>query len=49
MELKVNNNKKKQIVKVVIWAVVIVVILATMHLLVNYFDMFAFLQKLHGG
>lgn len=49
MELKVNNNKKKQIVKVVIWTVVIVVILATMHILVNYFDLFEFLQKLHGG
>ena len=47
MEQKVNNKKK--IMRVVIWAVVILALLGTMHILVNYFDMFAFLQKLHGG
>ncbi len=47
MEQKTDNKKK--IVKVVIWAVVILGVLGTMHTLVNYFDLFTFLQKLHGG
>ena len=47
MEQKVDN--KKRIVKVVIWVVVIAALLGTMHILVNYFDLFTFLQKLHGG
>lgn len=47
MEQKV--NLKKRIVKVVIWLVVVVALLATMHILVNYFDLFTFLQQLHGG
>jgi hypothetical protein len=47
MEQKVDTKKK--IVKVVIWAVVILALMATMHILVNYFDLFEFVQKLHGG
>lgn len=47
MEQKV--NRKKKIVKVVIWVVVLAALLGTMHILVNYFDLFEFLQKLHGG
>jgi hypothetical protein len=47
MEQKVDNKKK--IVKVVIWVVVILAVMATMHTLVNYFDLFTFLQSLHGG
>ncbi|MEW6241808.1 MAG: hypothetical protein AB1564_13460 [Chloroflexota bacterium] len=47
MEQKVDNKKK--IVKGIAWAVVILALLGTMHILVNYFDLFEFLQKLHGG
>ena len=47
MERKVYN--KKRIMKVIIWAMVILALLGTMHILVNYFDMFEFLRKLHGG
>jgi len=47
MEQKV--EPKKKFVKVVIWAVAILALLGTMHILVNYFDMFEFLRKLHGG
>jgi len=47
MEQKVDNKKK--IMKVVIWVIAIVALLGTMHILVNYFDLFTFLQKLHGG
>lgn len=47
MEKKVDNKTK--IIKIVIWAVVILVLLGTMHTLVNYFDLFEFLQNLHGG
>ncbi len=42
-------DTKKKIVKVVVWVVVILALLGTMHILVNYFDIFEFLQKLHGG
>jgi hypothetical protein len=42
-------DTKKKIVKVVVWVVVILALLGTMHILVNYFDLFEFLQKLHGG
>jgi len=47
MEQKVDNKKKTW--KVIIWAVAILALMGTMHILVNYFDMFTFLQKLHGG
>ena len=47
MEQKIDNKKKY--VKVVIWAVAILALLGTMHILVNYFDVFTFLRKLHGG
>jgi hypothetical protein len=47
MEQKVDNKRK--IVKIVIWAVVILALMGTMHILVNYFDLFEFLRKLHGG
>ena len=40
---------KKKIVKVIVWVVVILVVMGTMHTLVNYFDLFTFLQSLHGG
>jgi hypothetical protein len=47
MEQKTDNKKK--IVKVVIWAVIIIALMGIMHTLVNYFDLFTFLQSLHGG
>ena len=47
MEQKVDTKKK--IAKVIVWAVVILALLGTMHILVNYFDLFTFLQKIHGG
>ena len=47
MEQKVDN--KKRMMKVVVWAVVILALLGTMHILVNYFDLFEFLRTLHGG
>jgi len=40
---------KKKIVKIAVWVVVILALLGTMHILVNYFDLFEFLRKLHGG
>jgi hypothetical protein len=47
MEQKIETRKK--IVKVVVWIVVILALMGTMHILVNYFDMFEFVKKLHGG
>jgi hypothetical protein len=47
MERNVDNKKK--ITRVLIWAVVILTLLGTMHILVNYFDLFEFLRTLHGG
>ena len=47
MDQKVDSKKK--IVKVVVWVVGILVLLVTMHILVNYFDMFEFLKSLHNG
>lgn len=47
MEQKVDN--KKRVLKVIVWAFVILALLGTIHILVNYFDMFEFLRKLHGG
>jgi hypothetical protein len=47
MEQKVDTKKK--IVKAVVWVIVILALMGTMHILVNYFDLFEFLQKLHGG
>jgi len=47
MEQKVDNKKK--FVKIAIWVVVILALMGTMHILVNYFDLFTFLQSLHGG
>ena len=47
MEQKADSKKK--IVKIAIWVVVILALLGTMHILVNYFDLFEFLRKLHGG
>ena len=47
MEQKVETRRK--IVKVVVWVIVIIGLLATTHILVNYFDLFEFVKKLHGG
>jgi hypothetical protein len=47
MERNVDNKKK--ITRVLIWIVVILALLGTMHILVNYFDLFEFLRALHGG
>ncbi len=47
MEQKVDTKKK--IVKAVVWVIVILALMGTMHILVNYFDILPFLQKLHGG
>ncbi len=44
-----NVDPKKRIVRIVVWVVVILALLGTMHILVNYFNMFEFLRKLHGG
>ena len=47
MERNVDNKKK--ITRVLIWTVVILALLGTMHILVNYFDLFELLRTLHGG
>ena len=47
MEQKVDSKKK--IVKVIVWVVGILIFMVTMHILVNYFDMFEFLKSLHDG
>lgn len=47
MEQKVDTKRK--IMKVVIWIVVILALMLTMHILVNYFNMFDFIRSLHGG
>jgi len=50
MEQKIDNKKK--IVKIAIWAVVILALMATTHILINYFDypgFLSFLKSLHGG
>jgi hypothetical protein len=47
MENKIEIRKK--VVKVVIWIVVIAAILGSVHVLVNYFDLFEFVKKMHGG
>ena len=47
MEQKIDNKKK--IMKIVVWVVVILALLGSMHILVNYFDLFEFVRKLHGG
>ncbi len=47
MEHKVDNKRK--ITKVAIWVVVVLGLMLTMHILVNYFNLFEFLRQLHGG
>lgn len=47
MEQKIDHKRK--IVKIVVWVVVILGLMLTMHILVNYFDLFEFLRNLHGG
>jgi len=47
MEQKVESKKKSW--KVAIWVVVIVALMGTMHILVNNFNLFEFLRKIHGG
>jgi len=47
MEQNVDNKKKT--LKIVLWALIILPLMGTMHILVNYFDLFTFLRKLHGG
>jgi hypothetical protein len=47
MENKIATRRK--IIKVIIWIVVIVALLASVHILVNYFDLFEFVKKMHGG
>jgi len=47
MEQKVETRKK--IVKIAVWVVVILALMVSMHIMVNYFDLFEFLRKLHGG
>jgi len=47
MEQKAGTKNK--LVKVVIWIVVIASLLFTIHTLVNYFDLFEFVRKLHGS
>jgi hypothetical protein len=43
------TGTKNKLVRVVIWIVVIAGVLFTIHTLVNYFDLFEFVRKLHGG
>lgn len=43
------TGTKNRLAKVVIWIVVIAGLLFTIHTLVNYFDLFEFVRKLHGG
>ena len=43
------TGTKNKLMKVVIWMVVIAGLLFTIHTLVNYFDLFEFVRKLHGG
>jgi len=47
MEQKTENKKK--VWKALTWLVVIIAFMASIHIAVNYFDMFTILQKLHGG
>lgn len=47
MEKKTESRRK--FMKVALWAVVIFALLATTHILVNTFDLFEFVRKLHGG
>lgn len=47
MEQKADGKKK--IMRVVIWVVVILALMLTMHILVNYFNVFEFIRNLHGG
>jgi len=47
MEQKAENKKKSW--KVVIWVVVILALMGRIHILVNNFHLFEFVQKLHGG
>jgi hypothetical protein len=47
MEQKVDNKKKW--IKVAIWVIVILALMGTMHILVNTFDLFEFVRKMHGG
>lgn len=47
MENKLETRRK--VMKVIIWIVVIVALLASVHILVNYFDLFEFVKKMHGG
>jgi hypothetical protein len=47
MEQKVETKKK--IVKVVVWVVVVLALMATAHILVNYFDFVEIIKAIHGG
>jgi flagellar basal body-associated protein FliL len=47
MEQKVDNKKK--IIKIAIWVVVIIALMATMHILVNYFNFVDVIKAIHGG
>jgi hypothetical protein len=47
MEQKVQTKRK--IVKVLIWVVAILLLMGTMHILVNYFNIFEFLKAIHSG
>lgn len=40
---------KQKTFRIVIWIVVIAGLLFAAHTLVNYFDLFEFVRKLHGG
>ena len=44
-----NIELRKRIVTTLIMAVVIAGLLLTAHVLVNYFDLSGFLQRIHGG
>ena len=40
---------KKNIFRIVIWVVVVIGLLATAHILVNYFDLLEVVKAIHGG
>lgn len=47
MENKIETWRK--VLKVIIWIIVIIALLGSVHILVNYFDLFEFVRKMHGG
>jgi hypothetical protein len=49
MEKKAENKNRKKFITVAIWILVIAGIMATAHILVNYFNIVEVLKVMHGG